>query len=548
MSSPASPTVSTSTRRAELVALADMTSTIDPATAERAASELHALALSDGDDEQAIEADVWRCIHLLRQGKLRDAISASQAVREQLDDALPGTRLGAARMELLRTIALAGSEAGEFVVAFGAAQELAGDPAIHADAAGALDGAFSLAVCLERMGDNWQALRILTDAIDRHGDAAPSFQMLYALNGIVAIAVGAFHLVHDIADPADSAALLDTARCHAERALELLEEFDTPLYEVAVRGNLGEVLAYQGELEAADELLHTALRLAEHIGAAAYRDRVRASIGEWLLLSDRYEDASAWLDQLLSEMGEDGPHSTLIRTHHAAYLAARALGRFDAALTHHEAYERLHRQRTTNQLQSQSKMFVTRTEAQAEVELHRFSAERDPLTALGNRRQLERLLPQLLQAAADEHRSFTVALVDIDHFKEINDDFGHAVGDAVLIDLAEVFLRYADDDDLVIRYGGDEIVIVMPDTRGDAAFDRCERIRRHVVQHEWSGVPSDRPITISIGVASAPPHDADGLLREADRTLYRAKRAGRNLVRMATRRSTDGRAGTTRQV
>ena len=517
----------------DLVAAADPSSNRDPGSAEWAARELLVVAREHLDDELAIEAEVWLCIHLLQQGKLRDAIRASHHARERLRGEVPGSRLGAARMELLRTIALAGSEAGDFELAMGAAQELAADPVVHADADAAFDAAFSLAVCLERMGDNWQALRILSEVLERHGHSAPSFPMLYTLNGIVATAVGAFHRMQDLDHDGEAVDLLITARDAAERAVQLLDEFANPLYRAAVVGNLGEVLIYQGELEAAERKLRSALAEADRIGAAAHRDRIRASIGAWLIAVGRHEDALEWLEQLVADLGEEGPHSTRIRAHHAAFLAARTLERFDAALRHHELYERLERRRTMNQLRSQSEMFVTKSEAQAEVDRHRYSAERDPLTGLGNRRRLARELQELTPADGPA-LEFSLAMVDVDHFKSINDLLGHAVGDAVLVEVAQVLLDEAHDGDVVVRYGGEEIVIVMPGASVDEAHARCERLRARIEAHDWPGLPAERRLTISIGVAGSPPCPADLVVSAADQAMYAAKRAGRNLVRVAS--------------
>lgn len=505
----------------------------DPRTAEAAARALRDAARAAGDEERETRAGVWLCIHLLQQGRLREAIEESHDVRERLRGEGPGSRLGTARMELLRTIALAGSEAGAFEIALGAAQELAADPAVHADADAAFDAAFSLAVCLERMGDSWQALRILNDVVERHGDGAPSFPMLYTLNGVVATAIGAFHRMRGIDTDGETVDLLVTARDAAERAAQLLDDFENPLYRVTVGGNLGEVLVYQGELDAAERELRAALAGAERIGAAAHRDRIRASLGAWLITTGRHAEALDWLEALVADLGEAGPHSTRIRAHHAAYLAAREL-RLDAvALAHHEAYERLERQRTTNQLRSQSEMFVTRSEAEAEAARHQYRAERDPLTGLGNRRRLHRTLLDLAAGGADG-QPFSIAMIDVDHFKSINDELGHAVGDAVLVELAHVLLDAAGPDDVVVRYGGEEIVIVMPGATVGDATARCELVRARVERHAWPELPTGRPVTISIGVAGAPPADADLVVDAADRAMYAAKHAGRNRVRSAT--------------
>lgn len=514
-----------------LVALASPGATCDPATSEQAARDLRDLAIAAGDEERAIETGVWLAVHLLRRSRLRESLDEALQVRERLGSPPPGSRLAAARLELLRTLALAASEAGEFGVALDAAQELAGDRAVRADAVAAFDAAFALAVCFERMGNSWQALRILDGVLTEHADAAPSFQMLYTLNGVAATALGAFHRLHGLDVDDETAAHLVTARTAAERARELLEQFDNPLYRVAVEGNLGEALTYQGELDAASTLLEGARARAVEIGAPAHAARVRASIGAWLVRSGRHDEALRSLDQLIADVGDDGPHSTRVRAHHAAYLAARALGQHDRAIAHHETYERLERLRTTNQLRGQSVMFVSRIEADAEVEHHRATAERDPLTGLGNRRRLTTLLRELVPAAAAAQDAFAIAVLDLDKFKSVNDDFGHATGDAVLVELARV-LDHAVDRDTIVRFGGEEIVIVFPRASAQEAFERCEQLRAELADRAWDSLPPDRRLTVSIGVAAAPPYDGDHLLRAADRSLYCAKRAGRNLVHL----------------
>jgi diguanylate cyclase len=379
------------------------------------------------------------------------------------------------------------------------------------------------------MGNNWQALRILAEVIEQHADAAPSFPTLYTLNAVAATALGAFHRLHGLDDADELAALLTTARDAAERALVLVDEFDSPVYRVAVEGNLAEVLTYQGDLDAAHTMLHAALELANELGVTAHADRVRASIGAWLVTAGRCEEALTWLDRLIADVGDDGPHSTRIRAHHAAYLAARALGNHELALAHHEIYERLERRRATNQLRAQSAMFVTRIEADAEVERHRATAERDPLTGLGNRRRLAALLQDLVPTAAEGRDPFALAVLDLDEFKSVNDEYGHAIGDAVLVELARFLDRHVDRD-TIVRFGGEEIVIVFPGLTAEDAFERCEHLRAALADRAWDSLPADRRLTVSIGVAGAPPYDGAQLLDAADRSLYCAKRAGRNLV------------------
>ncbi len=161
------------------------------------------------------------------------------------------------------------------------------------------------------------------------------------------------------------------------------------------------------------------------------------------------------------------------------------------------------------------------------------AAARDPLTGLANRLGLERAAPQLLERTAARGRMPWLVLVDVDWFKGVNDDAGHAAGDAALREIAQLLRRECRTDDLVARWAGDEFVVLLV----DATEDRhnvgpvvAERIRAAVDDHDWSMVLGNiRRPTVSIGVAAGPAK-LDQLFAAADIALYRAKRHGRNRV------------------
>jgi diguanylate cyclase (GGDEF)-like protein len=124
-------------------------------------------------------------------------------------------------------------------------------------------------------------------------------------------------------------------------------------------------------------------------------------------------------------------------------------------------------------------------------------------------------------------------MLDVDHFKQFNDTFGHEAGDMVLREVAETMHLFVRSDDIVCRYGGEEFVIILPELATDVAMERADVLRRLVgeisLQHRGQTL---RQITISIGVAIYPHHGdtPDILLRTADRALYEAKHQGRNRV------------------
>jgi diguanylate cyclase (GGDEF)-like protein len=150
----------------------------------------------------------------------------------------------------------------------------------------------------------------------------------------------------------------------------------------------------------------------------------------------------------------------------------------------------------------------------------------DPLTGLLNRRGLEERFDVELSRAVREHRALSVVTLDIDHFKHINDTFGHQAGDRALVWLASTLCEHTRGADIVARAGGEEFVIVLPGAGGEAAVEFAERLREAIA----GGAP-ETPFTVSLGVASAlAPSTAHTLLEASDRALYAAKHAGRNRV------------------
>jgi diguanylate cyclase (GGDEF)-like protein len=170
----------------------------------------------------------------------------------------------------------------------------------------------------------------------------------------------------------------------------------------------------------------------------------------------------------------------------------------------------------------------------------------DPLTKLSNRRYFDNRLNEELSRAQRNEHSLCVTMLDIDHFKKVNDTYGHAMGDTVLKGVAEIIRREARGTDLPARYGGEEFILVAPETTLDAAQVLAERLRQAVEQTEFAGEGEDETqklhVTISLGVAAFPDSasDKDSLVKRADQALYGAKEGGRNQVRLAGRAAAGG--------
>lgn len=158
-------------------------------------------------------------------------------------------------------------------------------------------------------------------------------------------------------------------------------------------------------------------------------------------------------------------------------------------------------------------------------------ATHDKLTGLLNRRFADDYLQREIDNSHRQNREFTIALADIDHFKQINDLHSHAVGDAVLCRVAEILTNRCRKTDVVARYGGEEFLLCFPDTNKDFAEQICGQIRSAIEKENWSSIARNIRITISFGVAEVGNDSRrTTILSDADSRLYKAKNKGRNLV------------------
>ena len=172
---------------------------------------------------------------------------------------------------------------------------------------------------------------------------------------------------------------------------------------------------------------------------------------------------------------------------------------------------------------------------------------RDTLTGLHNRQFLNERLPDLWRQAQRWHQTLSVLMIDVDHFKQVNDRYGHAAGDEALRLIASTLARHLGrPGDLAVRYGGEEFLAVLPQTNLEGASHIAENLRRSV-ENLVCRVGQDLiPLTVSIGVAQARPghttHRVEELLHEADQLLYLAKRSGRNRCAIQGQTVPDGQA------
>jgi diguanylate cyclase len=180
-------------------------------------------------------------------------------------------------------------------------------------------------------------------------------------------------------------------------------------------------------------------------------------------------------------------------------------------------------------------------QSQAQIEKLRISLNEsqrlgmlDAVTYLKNRHWLQANLPKEVKAASEFKEPLSLIMADIDHFKRINDTFGHAVGDEILRRFAELLSKNIKGRDSAIRYGGEEFIVVLPHTKIDGARNLGEQIRSELENKKWMHHKTGQPIgkvTASFGIAQLRDGEhSDSLLDRADAKLYEAKGAGRNRI------------------
>jgi diguanylate cyclase (GGDEF)-like protein len=248
-------------------------------------------------------------------------------------------------------------------------------------------------------------------------------------------------------------------------------------------------------------------------------------------------DAQTTLDQcrLLCDELELSSLQVRVRREQAELFAAS--GRYEQAFAEHKRFHdaamevySLEREARARTLQT---LFET-SEARRDSARYRELSVHDSLTGLPNRRFIDDHLARLCLRVAESGDPLTVALVDLDHFKRVNDTFSHAVGDRVLCQVADVLTREvsAVPGGIAARLGGEEFVLILPGTGGRDTHRVLERVRAAVAAHDWRGLTQKLPVTISIGAAVAPDEglERSSLLAAADQRLYVAKRSGRNRI------------------
>lgn len=331
------------------------------------------------------------------------------------------------------------------------------------------------------------------------------------------------------------------ARALFEEALEISVRHQQASREALALGNLVGVLTGLGLFDDARAL---AIRGKELTHAHGYRSlelTCDTNLAQVLRAEGRITEAVAAMEALLTVREVADEPLLLSELHTALHQMHKQVGRYDEALRHHEELYAVRMRMAAQTAGIQSRMLLTsleveearhdaeRSRAEAQVaqvradELEQ-AAYTDALTGLPNRRALDRELPALIRHARAAGGALCAAMIDLDHFKRINDMHGHAVGDRVLVAIADVLRQVIRGSDLAVRVGGEEFLLVFVDATQAQAVHACERLGAAVRSFPWGA-------TVSAGVATQGPNETvTTWLERADAALYAAKGRGRDCV------------------
>jgi diguanylate cyclase (GGDEF)-like protein len=456
------------------------------------------------------------------------------------------------------------------------AYRAAGDRAGEALALGSLGGVYHLLGDYGRALEHHQASLTLREEIGDRQGIGRSLINIGIIHGMMGEPERTIEhtlralAIHEQGDPQSVAVcLVNLGNAYVdleedERALEFLERAAIRLSlhgchadEASCICDIGRIHERRGDGERALACYLRSRALLETTRARIYLPEALMRLGSLRVRTGDVEAGLADLHEALQSAEEQGARQYVHAAHEALAQAYEGEGDAVRALEHHRAFHAVWREVYGTETNLRIQNAVVRAEVQQtqrEAELLREKNEaltraaeekalllaalerqtrEDALTGVFNRRYLDAKLAAEWERALRFGRALTVAMMDIDHFKAVNDRFSHAVGDEVLRTVARLLRENTRGVDVVARYGGEEFCLILVETRAEEAARLCDRLRGLIADYDWSAIRPGIAVTVSVGVAGL--HEGadapDALLAAADARLYAAKHAGRNRVR-----------------
>jgi diguanylate cyclase (GGDEF)-like protein len=405
------------------------------------------------------------------------------------------------------------------------------------------------------IGEDRESARLFEDALERARVAKDVARQVTAIANLGEV-------LPRLARAEEAAVLL-------REGLQLAEAYGLEVLEAPLLTNLADALTMLGRLEEALEVYVQALEVVRDGGPPEGEIHCQLGMARINLRLSNLEASLEDTERALASAQDLNLHELSSQAHRLLSEIHKGFGDYGRALYHLEQHFELDRKRRDDlaerRLRAVNAQFeVRRARSEAEIErlrnvelaralkrleeldrektdllreVRRKSRElealafKDSLTGLPNRRHLENLLHKEFQKASANGVPLPVAILDVDDFKRINDTFSHEIGDAVLIQIAQILTNGLRAFDVAARYGGEEFVLMLPRTKPEQALTICERLLSAVERFDWHSVHPELQVTISVGLSSdSTLPSPDRLLSVADAKLYEAKRAGKNRV------------------
>ncbi len=338
------------------------------------------------------------------------------------------------------------------------------------------------------------------------------------------------------------------------------------------RALIGLGLSHQefGQYDQAESTLRSALEMMKRMDDRSSEAEILTALGSNFARQRKHEEAIAHLQQSLAIANKIGADQHSAKIHRLLSGVYEELKNFGPALNHYQLYDQIWQQVHSQETERRIQALVARTEiekAQRDAEAQRRKshelsealdavqkadsdkarllqqlemqaktleqlAREDGLTGVANRRWLDVQFSQEFERARRFHHPLSIAMIDLDNFKAVNDTYSHLTGDEVLRRLAKLFRDNCRSVDLVGRYGGEEFTLILVETSLSQALAICQKMCREVEQYAWQSVhPNLQKISVSIGLASNQGKTSpEELLAAADKQLYCAKKRGKNQV------------------
>jgi diguanylate cyclase (GGDEF)-like protein len=309
--------------------------------------------------------------------------------------------------------------------------------------------------------------------------------------------------------------------------------------------------AAEDHVDAGAVLMATALRLLPHFGGALYvfnNSRDRLDLAKSWNASDGFRPSDTLLPGNCWALKRGKPHindpqtGTLCCMHHIGSAATIEVPMMARGQVHGLIVLALEAEDALGQIKAMRRLARAMADSMSLAlsnialrEKLRTQSLRDPLTGLYNRRYMEDALDRYVSLAERTGSSTAVIMIDLDNFKRLNDEHGHAKGDAVLRDVAGQLVGALRPSDVIARYGGEELMVILPGCSLEGAEIKAEALRARI---EGLSEVHGAPISASLGIASVPETSTSpaDVVPMADAALYIAKQAGKNCVRLADRR------------